>query len=71
MTINTDDPGMWHYADPTYDWLAATKAWSLDLMRLKKLALSSIVYSTLSDEGKRSYIQAWLKQWASWIKSQL
>jgi len=71
MTISHDDPGIWHYSDVSYDWVAATKAWSLNLAEIKALARNSITYSTLPSDEKAAFLSAWESAWQGWVREAL
>ncbi|CAK0894047.1 unnamed protein product [Prorocentrum cordatum] len=71
MTISHDDPGIWHYSDVSYDWVAATKAWSLNLAEIKALARNSIIYSTLPSDEKAAFLSAWESAWQGWVREAL
>lgn len=71
LVISSDDPSFWNATPLSHDFYVAfigiTSAHS-DLRFLKKLALNSIRYSSLSEiEKKRSY-QMWQQQWDKWLR---
>mmetsp|Transcript_16096 Transcript_16096/g.18225 ORF Transcript_16096/g.18225 Transcript_16096/m.18225 type:complete len:474 (+) Transcript_16096:42-1463(+) len=65
ISISSDDAGMFHYYDPTFDWTAITIAWDLSLFELKHLARSSFSCSTLSPElvaqAERQFDKDWIR----------
>lgn len=71
LTISPDDAGMWHYSDVTYDWVAASKAWDLNLAEIRAMAKNSILHCTLSDAAKEVFLNDWEKAWNLWIADSL
>lgn len=67
ITISPDDPGMWHYHDVSFDYVAVVKAWNLGLQEVKTLARNSLAYSTLRDQRREDALAAWEKAWDKWI----
>lgn len=51
-TINSDDPGFFHYSGVTLDFVYVALAWELDIWDLKRLSLNGITYSTITDAKK-------------------
>ena len=66
-SINPDDPAVFGYEGVTYDYWAIFLAWELDLRALKKLAMNSITYSSLSDTEKETAMQRWQQRWDTFI----
>ena len=67
-SINSDDPGFFHYSGVTLDFVYATLGWELDLWDLKKLSLNGIKYSTVSEEKKAHLLNnVFPPQWAEFI----
>ena len=66
-SISSDDPGVFGYEGVTYDYWAIFLAWELDLRSMKKLAMNSITYSSLSDQEKQTAMQHWQQRWDSFI----
>lgn len=52
VAISPDDPAFMGYEGVTLDYVYAYLAWDLDIADLKKLALNSIKYSSVSEEDK-------------------
>lgn len=71
MCLSPDDPGMWHYADVSYDFAAAAKAWHLGLVELKALARNSLAFSSLEGGKREAALAAWQAQWAAWVEGEL
>ncbi|XP_045490443.1 adenosine deaminase 2-like [Pieris rapae] len=72
VIISSDDPGVWE-ADPishdyyvTFTRIASKKT---DLRLLKQLAINSIRYSALDDEGKTAMFRLFHKNWLEFIQN--
>ncbi|XP_037824343.1 adenosine deaminase 2-like [Lucilia sericata] len=74
VVISSDDPSFWKATPLSHDFyiafLGIASAHS-DLRLLKKLALNSINYSSMSAEQKVVAIQKWQEHWDSYIDSVL
>ncbi|KAI8118737.1 hypothetical protein FF38_12896 [Lucilia cuprina] len=74
VVISSDDPSFWKATPLSHDFyiafLGIASAHS-DLRLLKKLALNSINYSSMSSEQKVVAIQKWQEQWDTYIDSVL
>ena len=66
-SISPDDPGVFGYEGVTYDYWAIFLAWELDLRAMKKLAMNSITYSSLSDTEKQTAMHHWQQRWNKFI----
>ena len=67
-SINSDDPGFFHYSGVTLDFVYVTLGWELDIWDLKKLSLNGIKYSTISDAKKENLLNnVFPGQWAQFI----
>lgn len=71
LTISSDDPGMFHYHDVTYDWAVVAKAWNLSLLQLKELALNSLDGAILSDEVRKKAKLNFHADWRKFIQDTL
>ena len=67
MVISNDDPIMYGYNGLTYDFFAAAVSWNLSYKAIKRLAWSSIQYSTLSDVAKPAAKAQFTTMWKTWI----
>ncbi|WP_277479154.1 hypothetical protein [Catalinimonas alkaloidigena] len=66
-TISTDDPAIFGYNGLSYDYWSILLAWQLDLQAIKKLAMNSLIYSSLSDDEKEKALVHWQEQWDEFI----
>ncbi|MEK6480357.1 hypothetical protein WJR50_22630 [Catalinimonas sp. 4WD22] len=66
-TISTDDPAIFGYNGLSYDYWSILLAWQLDLQAIKKLAMNSLIYSSLPDEEKDKSLEHWEEQWNEFI----
>jgi len=69
-SINSDDPGVYGYDGLSYDFWMAYMAWDLDVAKLKKLITNSIVYSSLSEEEKKTALTHLSKAWDKFVDSE-
>lgn len=70
MHISPDDPGIFHYGDVSYDYLAVAVAWNLGLEHLHLLARNSLAYSTLRGEGLTRALNCFDDSWEGWLKAE-
>ncbi|XP_049547032.1 LOW QUALITY PROTEIN: adenosine deaminase 2-like [Anopheles darlingi] len=74
VVVSSDDPSFWSAAPLSHDFyvafmgLASARA---DLRLLKKLALNSIEYSSMSVEEKASAIERWTAAWNTFVQEAL
>jgi adenosine deaminase CECR1 len=68
-SINSDDPGVYGYDGLSYDFWVAFMAWDLDVAKLKKLITNSIVYSSLSEEAKKTALTHLSKEWNNFVEA--
>ncbi|MFL5748868.1 MAG: adenosine kinase [Niastella sp.] len=66
-SINSDDPGVYGYDGLSYDFWVAFMAWDLDVAKLKKLITNSIIYSSLSEEEKKTALTHLSKEWNNFV----
>lgn len=52
VSISSDDPGFMGYEGVTLDYLYVYLSWDLDIADLKKLALNSITYASITAQEK-------------------
>ena len=55
-SINSDDPGFFHYSGVTLDFVYVALAWELDIWDLKRLSMNGMTYSTISDAKKQNLL---------------
>ncbi|MFP4505628.1 MAG: hypothetical protein ACLFOZ_13000 [Cyclobacteriaceae bacterium] len=67
ITINSDDPAIFGYNGLSYDYWSILLAWQLDLQAIKKLAMNSLTYSSLSEEEKEAALAHWQQEWNKFI----
>jgi hypothetical protein len=67
MVISNDDPIMYGYNGLTYDFFAAAVSWNLSYKAIKRLAWSSIEYSSLSSQDKQRAKFQFFGMFNSWI----
>jgi len=70
ITISPDDPAPLGYGTVAFDWFQAYVSWELDLRGLKQIALNSIKYSSLPQEGKNGLLVSFSKAWSAFIQAQ-
>ena len=67
-SINSDDPGFFHYTGVTLDFVYVTLAWELDIWDLKKLSMNGIKYASIHDEKKQHLLEnVFPAKWADFI----
>ena len=66
-TISSDDPSIFGYSGISYDYWTIFLAWQLDLQAIKKLAMNSLTYSSLSDSEKQKAMAHWQQEWDTFI----
>ncbi|WPP50201.1 hypothetical protein [Catalinimonas niigatensis] len=66
-TISTDDPAIFGYNGLSYDYWSILLAWQLDLQAIKKLAMNSLIYSSLPENEKEKAMAHWEAQWNEFI----
>ena len=57
VSINSDDPGFFHYSGVTLDFIYATLAWELDIWDLKKLSMNGIQYSSIPEAKRQNLLE--------------
>ncbi|XP_033208164.1 adenosine deaminase 2-like [Belonocnema kinseyi] len=70
VVVSSDDPGLWGAKALSYDFYEAfmgLMSGSSDLRALKKLAINSLLYSTMSDKEQSKAIQIFQKQWEDFL----
>ena len=68
IVLGADDPGTFGVDYFTLDWYQAYVGWGLDLADLKKLAINSLNYSSMSAPEKDDAINnKWLPKWNEYI----
>jgi len=70
-SINSDDPGVYGYSGLSYDFWVAFMAWDLDLGKIKKLILNSIVYSSLAEEEKKRALVHFNNEWDNFVETSI
>nr|XP_021189481.2 adenosine deaminase 2 isoform X1 [Helicoverpa armigera] len=71
VVLSSDDPGAWSARPLTDDFFVAfmgIASQRADLRMLKQLALNSITYSALEDEGKDRLFKVFSKRWDTFVK---
>uniref|UniRef100_A0A2A4K563 Adenosine deaminase n=1 Tax=Heliothis virescens TaxID=7102 RepID=A0A2A4K563_HELVI len=71
VVLSSDDPGAWSAKPLTDDFFVAymgIASQHADLKMLKQLALNSITYSALEDEGKDRLLKVFNKRWDAFVK---
>jgi adenosine deaminase CECR1 len=68
-SINSDDPGVYGYDGLSYDFWVAFMCWDLDVAKLKKLITNSLVYSSLSEEEKKTALIHLSKEWNNFVEA--
>jgi hypothetical protein len=68
MTLSNDDPIMFGYNGLTYDFFAAAVSWNLSYKAIKRLAWSSIEYSTLNNTEKVAAKTQFATMFNTWIR---
>lgn len=71
ISINSDDPGIFDYNGLSYDFWSICLAWELDLKAIKKLAMNSLIYSSLSEQEKKVALAQWQKKWDQFVEEGL
>lgn len=69
LALCSDDPGFMEYETLTDDFFAAAIAWDLSLADLKRLAINSILYSTLDEKSKFDSLRAFRRRWEDFLSS--
>lgn len=69
VSISSDDPGFWDYEGTSLDFTWAYLAWDLDLADIKKLALNSIEYSSISEDEKKQQFGYFDADWKDFISN--
>lgn len=70
VVVSNDDPGLWGAQGLSYDFYQAfvgMMSRSADLRALKKLAMNSIEYSSLSDSEKHRAKAIWSRKWTDFV----
>ena len=70
VVISNDDPGLWGAQGLSYDFYEAfvgMMSRSADLRSLKKLAMNSIEYSSMTQDEKNRAMDLWRRQWEEFI----
>jgi adenosine deaminase CECR1 len=70
-SINSDDPGVYGYNGLSYDFWLAFMDWDLDLGKIKKLILNSIVYSSLAEEEKKRAMVHLNNEWDNFVETSI
>ncbi len=70
-TINSDDPLIFNYKGLSYDFWEIFLAWELDLRALKKLALNSLIYSSLSTAEQETALVHFNTKWKDFVNHAL
>jgi adenosine deaminase CECR1 len=68
-SINSDDPGVYGYNGLSYDFWIAFMAWDLNVGKLKKLIINSIVYSSLNEEEKKTALIHLSMEWNNFVEA--
>ena len=69
VVLGADDPGTFGLDYFTLDWYQAYMGWGLDLADLRKLALNSLQYSSMTEAQKQEAINnKWLPKWNEYIQ---
>lgn len=71
VTISSDDPGMFHYFDVSYDFAVAFKSWNLTLMQVKMMIKQSYSASTMAPELVAKGEENFKKDWKQFIDNML
>lgn len=70
VVVSNDDPGLWGAKGLSYDFYEAFMGMmsrGADLRALKKLAMNSIKYSSLSAKEKLRAMAIWMKRWNKFV----
>lgn len=71
VIVSSDDPGLWGARALSFDFYEAfmgIMSKNSDLRALKKLALNSIKYSTMTETEKSSAFNIFEKQWQQFLQ---
>jgi len=69
VTVNPDDAALWGAEGVSYDWFQFFLASGnrTGIATLKQLAINSIQYSSQSTIAKQAAIEAWTREWTSYV----
>ncbi|CAH1640992.1 unnamed protein product [Spodoptera littoralis] len=71
VVLSSDDPGAWSAEPVSHDFFVAfmgVASKHADLRMLKQLALNSITYSALDDEGKSRLLKVFNERWNRFVR---
>ena len=69
IVLASGDPGSFGYNELTIDFYLTSLGWNLNIYDLKKFAVNSIKYSSLSSEEKKNAFLKWNKAWEEFVAS--
>jgi len=70
VVVSNDDPGLWGAQGLTYDFYEAfmgIMSANSDLRSLKKLAMNSLIYSSMSKQEKENALHLWEIKWNAFV----
>lgn len=70
VVVSNDDPGLWGAQGLTYDFYEAfmgIMSANSDLRSLKKLAMNSLIYSSMSKKEKQDALKQWQVKWKAFV----
>jgi len=70
VVVSNDDPGLWGAQGLTYDFYEAfmgIMSANSDLRSLKKLAMNSLIYSSMSEQEKQNALHLWEIKWNAFV----
>lgn len=68
IAISSDDPGFFDYYGVTLDYVYVFLSWDLDLRDLKKLAINSLKYSSITQVEKEEIFKFFTYKWKRFIE---
>ena len=68
VALSSDDPGFFNYHGVTLDYVYAFLSWDLNLSDLKKLALNSLKYASITKEEKDEILKFFIQKWDAFVE---